>query len=98
MAAPDDTTTERRNAFHGLLLRLAGKAPDDLIFRAREWLAEGREGDVARAVTAGAHPLVTVRDADPGRGGHPRGDGGAAGAGRGAGVDLRGLEPVPGGR
>lgn len=38
---------------HDLLLRLAGRLPDDLITRARQWLADGREGDLARAVTFG---------------------------------------------
>jgi len=50
VTAPNDLA-ERQEAFHGLLLRLAGKAPDDLITRARGWLAEGRVGDAARAVT-----------------------------------------------
>jgi hypothetical protein len=64
VTAPEHARTERRNAFHGLLLRLAGKAPDDLISQARAWLAEGREADVARAVTfavlAQNIPLVEV--------------------------------------
>lgn len=51
MIAPDDPRTERRATFHGLLLRLAGKAPDDLITQTRNWLAEGRDADAARAVT-----------------------------------------------
>jgi len=45
-----DTRTERAEAFHELLLRLAGKAPDDLIAQARAWLGEGRTGQAARAV------------------------------------------------
>jgi len=47
----DRAVTERRNAFHGLLLWLAGKVPDELVTQARDWLAEGREGEAARAVT-----------------------------------------------
>jgi hypothetical protein len=41
----------RVTALHGVLLRLAGKVPDGLLAQARAWLAEGRAGDVARAVT-----------------------------------------------
>jgi hypothetical protein len=51
LIAPDDPRTARRATFHGLLLRLAGKAPDDLITQTRSWLAAGREGEAARAVT-----------------------------------------------
>jgi hypothetical protein len=50
VTAPEDARRERIAAFHGLLLRLAGKAPDDLVARSRAWLADGREGDAARAV------------------------------------------------
>ncbi|HVQ89588.1 MAG TPA: hypothetical protein VMU51_01010 [Mycobacteriales bacterium] len=64
MTAPEDHRTERRAAFHALLLRLAGKAPDDLITQSRGWVAEGREGEAARAVTfavlAQGIPLVDV--------------------------------------
>jgi hypothetical protein len=64
VTASDDARTERTIAFHSLLLRLAGKAPDDLITQARGWLAEGREGEAARAVTFAvlAHniPLVDI--------------------------------------
>jgi hypothetical protein len=49
--APDDPRIERRGTFHGLLLRLAGRAPDDLITQSRNWLADGREADAARAIT-----------------------------------------------
>ncbi len=62
MTVPDDAQDERSYAFHTLLLRLAGKAPDDLLARARVWLADGREGEAARAVTFAVHaqniPLV----------------------------------------
>jgi hypothetical protein len=64
VTAPDDARTERRTAFHRLLLRLAGKAPDELVTQARGWLAEGREGEGARAVAfaVGAQniPLVDI--------------------------------------
>jgi len=64
VTAPDDARKERRNAFHSLLLRLAGKVPDDLITQARGWLAEGRDGEAARAVTfavlAQNIPLVDI--------------------------------------
>lgn len=39
------------NALHGVLLRLAGKVSDDLISRARTWLADGNTADVAQAVS-----------------------------------------------
>jgi len=51
VTAPYDTEEERGDAFHNLLLRLAGKVPDDLLVKARSWLAEGEEGEAARAVT-----------------------------------------------
>jgi hypothetical protein len=64
VTAPVDARSESRAAFGGLLLRLAGKAPDDLITQARGWLAEGREGEAARAVTfavlAQGIPLVDI--------------------------------------
>jgi hypothetical protein len=64
VTAPDEPRKERGNAFHCLLLRLAGRAPDDLVAQARDWLAEGREGEVARAVTfavlAQNIPLIEV--------------------------------------
>jgi len=44
---------EAKVAFHHLLLRLAGKVPDDLVARARAWLAEDRTNDAARAVAFG---------------------------------------------
>lgn len=52
---------------HDLLLRLAGRLPDDLITRARQWLADGQEGDLARAVAFGVlgHRVpITERDRD----------------------------------
>jgi hypothetical protein len=51
VTAPPDIEEERGNTFHDLLLRLAGKVPDDLIVKARSWLAESEEGEAARAVT-----------------------------------------------
>jgi hypothetical protein len=38
-------------ACHGMLLRLAGNVPDELLTRCRDWLAEGRLAEVAYAVT-----------------------------------------------
>jgi hypothetical protein len=49
---PEATIDPQRAAvIHQMLLRLAGKLPDDLLSRARGWLAAGREAAVARAVT-----------------------------------------------
>jgi hypothetical protein len=36
---------------HQMLLRLAGRAPDELLTRCRDWLADGELGDLARCVT-----------------------------------------------
>ena len=40
----------RDSELHAMLLRLAGRIPDDLLTRCREWAADGREADVAAAV------------------------------------------------
>jgi hypothetical protein len=47
MAQPDDELLTRH---HQLLLRVAGWAPDDVVSAARQWLAEGRVTEAARAV------------------------------------------------
>lgn len=55
MTAPEHTDVrDPALACHDALLRVAGRAPDDLLPTAREWLAEGRHADVARAVTFAA--------------------------------------------
>src|SRR4051794_4521072 len=41
-------------ACHWALLRLAGTAPDELLTQCRQWLAQGRTVDVARATTHAA--------------------------------------------
>src|SRR5262249_24166404 len=66
VTAPYDVEEEERgDAFHVLLLRLAGKVPDDLIVKARSWLAEGQEGEAARAVTfAVTAQYIPLVDAD----------------------------------
>jgi len=46
-----DAGSDEARECHEMLLRLAGKAPDGLITRARGWLAAGRRGDLARAFT-----------------------------------------------
>ena len=45
-------------ACHWALLRLAGAAPDDLLTQCRQWLAQGRVVDVARAI---AHAAASHR-------------------------------------
>jgi hypothetical protein len=60
MTAEIGTDEARRSACHGMLLRLAGRIPDDLLWRAREWLAEGAYGDLAQALT-----FVTVAQGVP---------------------------------
>lgn len=53
-------------AWHTMLLRLAGALPDDLISEARDWLSEGATIDVAQAVgfaAATARVPVLTRDA-----------------------------------
>lgn len=51
-AVGDDT--HARTACHKALLFVAGRAPDDLLTTCREWVAQGRTLDVARAVTFAA--------------------------------------------
>jgi hypothetical protein len=41
-------------ALHRMLLRLSGRAPDGLVLRSRQWLAEGRDADVAQALAFAA--------------------------------------------
>jgi len=41
-------------AGHEMLLRLAGRGPDDLLARCRTWLAQGRRADIGRALTHAA--------------------------------------------
>ncbi|GIG03148.1 hypothetical protein [Catellatospora citrea] len=45
-----NTDTDLAEALHLLLLRLAGRVPDELVSRARSWLAADRPVDVARGV------------------------------------------------
>nr|MDT0665936.1 hypothetical protein [Micromonospora sp. DSM 115978] len=45
-----DMTDEVADAWHLALLGLAGVLPDELVRLARDWLADGRRLDVARAV------------------------------------------------
>jgi hypothetical protein len=52
-------------AWHGVLLRMAGTVPDDLISEARDWLADGHRADVAQALAfAVAASRVPVPPAD----------------------------------
>ncbi|GLY93144.1 hypothetical protein [Actinoplanes sp. NBRC 103695] len=54
-------------AFHGLLLRTAGRLPDELTAEARRWLADGDVGAVAQAVTfAALAGRIAVTGADAG--------------------------------
>lgn len=57
--AGQDTT-----GLHGLLLRLAGRLPDELLTESRRWLAAGETADVRRAVAyalrAGSIPLTAA--------------------------------------
>lgn len=60
---PEPTGPE---AWHAMLLRLAGAVPDDLISQARTWLAAGARADVARAIafaTATGQVPMLSRDA-----------------------------------
>jgi hypothetical protein len=41
-------------AYHEMLLRLAGHAPDELLTRCRTWLAHGRRPDIGRALAHAA--------------------------------------------
>lgn len=52
-------------AWHGLLLRMAGVVPDDLLSEARGWLAEGLWADVAQAIAfAAASGRIPILQAD----------------------------------
>jgi hypothetical protein len=46
-----DVETDMAGACHQMLLRLAGRAPDDLLARCRGWLARGELEALARGVT-----------------------------------------------
>ena len=48
--ADEDLADDRAQACHRMLLRLAGRAPDDLLTRSRDWLARGEFDDLARSV------------------------------------------------
>ncbi|MCM4083464.1 hypothetical protein [Paractinoplanes hotanensis] len=47
-------SSDRLGAFHRLLLRLAGRTPDELITTCRRWLAEGEDLEIAQAVVFAA--------------------------------------------
>ena len=62
VAAPAEDVVE---AYHHLLLRMAGRLPDELISAARRWLADGELVDVAQSVMFAAMAgRVPVTDAD----------------------------------
>ena len=62
---PEDAESRRRAAHH-LLLRLAGRLPDTVLTRAREWLADGRLSDVGALVTDAALQLDLALPAEDG--------------------------------
>jgi hypothetical protein len=49
-AGGPESVADRAITCHQLLLRLAGRAPDALLTACRDWLADGRLGDLARAL------------------------------------------------
>jgi hypothetical protein len=49
-AEHEGTGLDRPRACHEMLLRVAGRAPDGLLTRSRDWLAHGELGHLARAV------------------------------------------------
>jgi hypothetical protein len=55
-------TVENSEDYHWMLLRLAGRAPDELVSKCRGWLAEGNDAELARAlmdaVTSGRARLL----------------------------------------
>ncbi|MGW0436574.1 hypothetical protein ACWDV4_29005 [Micromonospora sp. NPDC003197] len=56
---------ERSAAFHQLLLRMAGRLPDELITEARRWLVAGEFVEIVQAVVfAALAGRVTVTEAD----------------------------------
>lgn len=52
------TNEAQRSQLHWMLLRLAGRLPDELTATGREWLAGGRHVDIGRAVT---HAVLSHR-------------------------------------
>jgi hypothetical protein len=44
------STTEQERACHDLLVRMAGRLPDKLVWRLRDWLSTGAHATVARAL------------------------------------------------
>lgn len=61
------TEQERATACHQMLLRLAGRTPDGLLTRSRDWLARGQLGELARSLAFWAvsqDVLLTEADAE----------------------------------
>jgi hypothetical protein len=54
MPAKSDESQYQATATHEMLLRLAGRAPDDLLAQCRIWLAAGAYDDIARALAFAA--------------------------------------------
>ena len=50
MTQQSEVSQERLTAFHAMLMRVAGKVPDDLLCATRAWLAQGNLREVSRAV------------------------------------------------
>ncbi|WP_239339845.1 hypothetical protein [Frankia sp. CiP3] len=50
MPTKSDESRYQVTAAHEMLLRLAGRVPDDLLSQCRAWLAAGAYGDIARSV------------------------------------------------
>jgi len=53
MTEQEDVRPDRKTTCHELLLRLAGRVPDDLLTQSRAWLAQGE-------LSAVAHSLASV--------------------------------------
>lgn len=64
MTTPTTTGPHIAGQLHALLLRIAGRVPDDLVTEARGWLAAGQYADVAQALAFGA--VASAVPIDPG--------------------------------
>ncbi|PYC66798.1 hypothetical protein C7C45_23120 [Micromonospora arborensis] len=65
MSQTTESRTDQTGAFHQLLLRMAGRLPDELIVETRRWLAEGEFVEIAQAVAfAALAGRIAVTEAD----------------------------------
>ncbi len=65
MSSAVATSVDQLGAFHGLLLRMSGRLPDELITACRRWLAQGEFVEIAQGILfAALAGQVTMTDPD----------------------------------